>query len=91
MLTKYQNANSKLGLGSKPVAVIYALTRWFFSPSRPCVVHSIQETPLPQVQRGLSARPPFPLVDRNRGQFLVAVFMPQAFPSTSSSARTSQA
>lgn len=32
MLTKYQNANSKLGLGSKPVAVIYAFnTLGFFT------------------------------------------------------------
>lgn len=46
MLTKYQNANSKMGLGSKTVAVIYAFnTMGFFSPSRPCVVHSIRDIP----------------------------------------------
>lgn len=98
MLTKYQNANSKLGLGSKPVAVIYASNKlgFFHLPVHVSFTLSKRHSShlfshLPQVQRDLSARPTSPLVDRNRGQFLVAIFMPQAFPSTSSFAQTSQA
>lgn len=49
MLTKYQNANSKMGLGSKTVAIIYAFNTlgFFHLPVHVSVVHSIQETSLP--------------------------------------------
>lgn len=97
MLTKYQNANSKLGLGSKPVAVIYASNKlgFFHLPVHVSFTLSKRHSShlfshLPQVQRDLSARPTSPLVDRN-GTIPGSRFMPQAFPSTSSFAQTSQA
>lgn len=47
MLTKYQNANSKLGLGSKPVAVIYASNKLGFFHLPVHVSFTLSKTFLP--------------------------------------------